>query len=431
MYYNDMPKIIDSILSENNFTISQNIEVTSNIVKNIRFYEQQERDVVTQYLVTLNIDKKDLICSNKIKKFLKTEQKKIKEKLKDIINNDTFETNISLLIYTQYDENLNQYEMEIKEIEENLDFFNKFILLYNEQEINELNKILNKENCSICEFINNKFEEYKINKENYITKFINRIYIKMPFALIKLDILDIIDNILTENKFCRLEKVEEKSNINKEQGKLYIQKSKDSVTQYLLVLNINKEDLMNAKEFLEKNQINIYQRLKNHTNNSTFDKNISLLLCIEYNEGEKFEEINQHIMKIEEDPYCFKKFVLFYTKNELIEINNELNKQECCIWKFIKEKFEGNKVIDIEKNIIKFITKLCIKMPYIPIEFNNSHKFNNIEDKVNQRIEEQNLQYIWNNINNYELGSLKNLDLSIRNEKLDEILNNWYVAKGE
>lgn len=425
MSYNDILDIVDNIIVENEFTTPESIEMDFNIKENIRIYEQKEEDIVIQQFVTLSIDKEELIKDKRINKLLKKDQKEISEKLEP-------NENRSLLICVKYEENdeCEKVNQCISQIEGNSNFFNKFVLLYNENELNEVNKLLEADKSSIYKFINDKFKDYKVNRKNYITDFVEKLYDKMPFALIKVDILDMIDNMLTENRFQRLKNIEEQSYINKKCGRLYNQQGEDSVTQYLVVLNINETDLLNTRAFLEKDQIDVYQALKNYISNSSFDKNISLLLCIEYNQINRFEEINEYIMKVEEDPYYFKKFVLFYSKNEVININKELNNTEHCIWEFVKEKFECDEVINIEDKNIEFILKLCIKMPYIPITFSDSHKFNNISQKVEEEIQNKKLEHIWENIENYELGSL-NDSLSINNENLDAILESWHCERGE
>lgn len=425
MIYNDIMDIVDDIVVEKQFTILENVELGLKIADEIKLYEQNDKGIVIQQFVTFSIDKEILTKTRIINKFLKTEQKEISEKLK-------YSENRSLLICVKYNENDDYEKLSqcISQIEYNPNFFNKFVLLYNENELNEVNKLLDADKSSIYKFINDKFKDYKVNNKNYITDFVEKLYDKMPFALIKVDILDMIDNILTENRFQRLKDIEKQSYINKKCGRLYNQQGEDSVTQYLVVLNINETDLLNTRAFLEKDQIDVYQVLKKYISNSSFDKNISLLLCIEYNQINRFEEINEYIMKVEEDPYYFKKFVLFYSKNEVININKELNNTEHCIWEFIKEKFGCDEIINIEDKNIEFILKLCIKMPYIPITFSDSHKFNNISHKVEEKIQNEKLEHIWENIENYELGSL-NDSLSINNENLDAILESWHCERGE
>lgn len=246
----------------------------------------------------------------------------------------------------------------------------------------------------------------------------------------QIGILEMIDNILTQNKFNRLVQVEKQCENIGGSGRLYVQHTTE-VIQYLLVIEISKEDLLNSKKFLSEGQMDIYHTLQGSVHEATFDKNVSLLLCLEYKENDDFEKINQYILRIEEDPYCFKKLVLFYTRHEIETISSILESEKCSIWNLIQSKFEKYKLIDVEDEKTNFISKLCIKLPFIPITFSDNQEFNNIQSKIQMRIKEKNLEEIWKRIDTYNLGEYTNLKLLIDKEELDDVLNSWYIKTGE
>lgn len=130
------------------------------------------------------------------------------------------------------------------------------------------------------------------------------------------------------------------------------------------------------------------------------DKNLSMLVCYEYDDDNNFASLSKKFYEIEEDPYYFKKYLLMYSKEEKIILLNE-TQHEKSITEFINsnvnnisnfEEFK-KKNDDIRSITYQICSKIMIKIPFLTL--------------------------------NHELATLENLSekikLSLENEKLDQI----------
>lgn len=89
-------------------------------------------------------------------------------------------------------------------------------------------------------------------------------------------------------------------------------------TSYWIVKEINSLDFIQQQDelFLEAKKV--------VGNNPNFDKNASLLLLYKVDDTIDIVQLKEEILNIEEDPYQFKKQVLFYTEDSKEELSNEL-----------------------------------------------------------------------------------------------------------
>lgn len=127
-----------------------------------------------------------------------------------------------------------------------------------------------------------------------------------------------------------------------------------------------------------KNQNDIFNKCKEICDNPAFDKNCSLLVLWEVDEAIEIEEIKPEILKLEEDPYMFRKYILYYKQSELEGLQNELNNK--TLNAFIKENItDTNFFSEYKKNLTSFslhslLYRIVFKLPFI--------KFN-IEEGLN------------------------------------------------
>lgn len=84
--------------------------------------------------------------------------------------------------------------------------------------------------------------------------------------------------------------------------------------QYILVLDVGETEIQSLNIGMKQRQIYKDFLVLEDELEPEFDKNVSLLLCVNASMKESLEK---EVLKIEEDPYCFKKFVLTYTQKEI------------------------------------------------------------------------------------------------------------------
>lgn len=201
--------------------------------------------------------------------------------------------------------------------------------------------------------------------------------------------------------------------------------------EYFLISKYNKSEL---KEFFESEKTNslikIFENKKK--NFKDIEKNTSLIILLKVDDLKKdFNELKNQIMKIEEDEYFFRKYIIIYDEvwqNEVIEINNhvELNEElnKINLEEFRKDNFEKSKWY--------LIIQLFIKLPFLKVEVKEL-KLDNLLENINKKIKKNELEelnnfilekdYLTENENSEDFfDNLENRILDIENKEIDSFL---------
>lgn len=159
------------------------------------------------------------------------------------------------------------------------------------------------------------------------------------------------------------------------EGNLYSFPLEREKTSFWLV--IENDDL----EILDR-QNEYFRACKEAIDSNDIDKNTSLLILAKVAETIKFKELKEKILSIEEDPYQFKKLVLFYSENELealkFEIDEVLEEPLTFIEQNIiaSENFSTYKTNPTQFSWQSLIYRITHKIPFIKI---NVDKDNNLQ----------------------------------------------------
>jgi len=146
-------------------------------------------------------------------------------------------------------------------------------------------------------------------------------------------------------------------------------------------LVIEKDDL----DILE-NQNQYFEACKNAIESNDIDKNTSLLILAKIPEDIKFKELKEHILTVEEDPYLFKKLVLFYSENELEELKFQISKSAEEPLAFIEQniivsenftKYKTNPALFCWESLIYRITH---KIPFVKINVEQNDNLQSLFD---------------------------------------------------
>jgi len=163
------------------------------------------------------------------------------------------------------------------------------------------------------------------------------------------------------------------------QGNLYSYPDNQEKISFWLV--IDSEDL----KVLE-NQNQYFQACKNALESIEIDKNTSLLILFKIPEDIQFKELKEHILTIEEDPYLFKKLVLFYSENELEELNLQISKSAQEPLAFIERniivsenftKYKTNPAVFCWQSLIY---RIAHKIPFIKINVEQNDNLQSLFD---------------------------------------------------
>ncbi len=186
--------------------------------------------------------------------------------------------------------------------------------------------------------------------------------------------------------------------------------------------NLSLEDLQSLKG-QGINQLD--EIIKEHeASNEAYEKNATLILCVNCDEGLQNENI---INQIEEDKYLFKKNILFYTSSEVDDLHTLFDGQ------YTQEK--ANKIMRTEEcfDAIKenrvcgyaLLPRLFIKLPFLSLQ---SHQIDleNLSTIILEETSNQNNKALYNIISNLvidvsQISSFNDLkSLGLIEEQIDE-----------
>ncbi|WP_312365269.1 ABC-three component system middle component 1 [Sphingobacterium sp.] len=178
------------------------------------------------------------------------------------------------------------------------------------------------------------------------------------------------------NKIFQAAELEEKPNTD---FKIYVLKEQKN---YWVIAQYDGDDINNVLN----DQIELFVKTKELVQESTFDKNVNLLVL---NKVPKLEDVKfDNLLNIEENPYHFKKSILYYTDEELKNLNarigesNVLTAIETLILK--NEIFEQHKTNFDANSFESLIYRIAIKIPFIRIGITKANNLKSLEE-INQK----------------------------------------------
>lgn len=202
------------------------------------------------------------------------------------------------------------------------------------------------------------------------------------------------------------------------EGNLYsFPLEQEKISFWLVIENNNLEILENQNQY--------FNACKNAIESNDIDKNTSLLILAKIPENTNFKDLKEQILNIEEDPYQFKKLVLFYSENELEALKFEISDAVEDPLQFIErniivsENFRTYKTNPSQFSWQSLIYRITHKIPFIKI---NVEQDNNLQSlfETNYRTLTQKEFAEFDNMINSSLLSLTQEDF--QNISPEEIL---------
>ena len=155
------------------------------------------------------------------------------------------------------------------------------------------------------------------------------------------------------------------------------------------------------------------------------DKNTSLIYCVKRDiNSDKLDELK---VKIEDDPFYFKKYVFAYSEAQADEFKKLCKQHGQSTGELIQtyildtENFNKFKKNGDNEKIYKLVSELLIKIPIIPISFDTNGEIKSVSEymldiqKCNDD-ELERLDYIIETLNNSQ-GNIEQL--------VDKVLEDW------
>lgn len=169
--------------------------------------------------------------------------------------------------------------------------------------------------------------------------------------------IDLIESLFDSSEFIS-KKIED--------CRLYSYKETSEKAAFWLVANV--KDLAP----LLRRQDKLFDACKKIGQHHALDKNISMLVLWETGGDQKINNMKRRIMSAEEDPYYFKKNILYYSSSELKLLKDKVG--DTHIYDFLKkevistETFAEYKQNPTDQTWQSLLYRIVIKLPFIKIE---------------------------------------------------------------
>lgn len=170
-------------------------------------------------------------------------------------------------------------------------------------------------------------------------------------------------------------------------------------------------------------QIGLFVRAKEIINQPQFDKNANLLIL---NKVENLKEVNNdYILQVEEDPFHFKKCIIYYTNEELAKLKEAIGNS--AITEFIESMILRDDVFTAHKQSFdanefqSLLYRIAHKMPFIKINITQVDNLSTLEE-INKNVVGENTL---NNLLESDFYTLSNDDfIKLTSEDILEKLKN-------
>mgnify|MGYP000895981383 FL=1 len=168
--------------------------------------------------------------------------------------------------------------------------------------------------------------------------------------------------------------------------------------EFFLIQEYSREDFKSSSEggsdFFTCEQTNKLISCFEKLNDNKIKKNTSLFVTIKVDELKRsYESLRNMIMRVEEDEYYFRKYVILYTEEGLSRLNSNIEDLLNYIQstspegEYLFDKFESGMFFDTSYFIA---IQLIIKLPFASLHHSDNH-FEIVENKIQARIEMEGL----------------------------------------
>lgn len=146
----------------------------------------------------------------------------------------------------------------------------------------------------------------------------------------------------------------------------------------------------NLTDILEK-QSKYFDQAKNISETQWFDKNVTLLALQKIDHIT--EEIHNEVLKVEEDPYLFKKHVLLYNCSESEQLKQVLQEQQVLIKDFLDFNLLNDEVYKEHKSNLNnnewqsLIYRIAQKIPLINLNIEQSDGISTLIESNKELVE--------------------------------------------
>ncbi|MGJ0299135.1 hypothetical protein NG744_09335 [Aliarcobacter cryaerophilus] len=232
------------------------------------------------------------------------------------------------------------------------------------------------------------------------------------------------------NIICDLFELYNYEKIDLEQGFLFSHPNDSEKKDFWIVI---EEDNLSSVVLRQSDILNDC-KIKYESND--LEKNASLLILWNTTGELELSEMKKLIMHIEENPYYFKKHVLYYSPSELEEFNSKL--EDNNLSDFFSSNITNEETFrDYKKNPLQgswreLFYRVTIKLPFINININTSSNIESLQHIINNKLENNNDNRLIN-LNNYFFELYEDLTIEqIESKEPSEIIDSLFeITEGD
>lgn len=196
---------------------------------------------------------------------------------------------------------------------------------------------------------------------------------------------DFISALFTESGF--------QSESPREQIRFY-RKTVPEKVEYYLVLFINATELNTFENEALKNIQEIFQEKRKEVRD--VHKNTSLIICVEFSSyAQDCVRYQNQMLRIEEDDYSFKKYLLPYTNSAIASLGKQSSLVEFLNKTVSNEELFREFTERIYTNETYFFTVQCfLKLPFLNLKIERGQQFVTIYQLLEQKISTSELAFL-------------------------------------
>lgn len=161
---------------------------------------------------------------------------------------------------------------------------------------------------------------------------------------------------------------------------------------------ICSRDSFSANEIIEQ-QAAWFDSAKKTVGNKSFDKNVTLIVLAPAADYQTIKRARIQTLKVEEDPYHFKKQVLLYTPKEIANFQHnvqELSQLESIISN--EQNFAEYRKSYTEETYLRLIYRMAQKLPFIEMQIQSESGLESLEKTICDRIQKEMLSSFNNQV---------------------------------
>lgn len=157
--------------------------------------------------------------------------------------------------------------------------------------------------------------------------------------------------------------------------------------------------------------------------NKEMKKNTSVIFLVKVEDGKLTESEKKLIFKIEEDPYFYKKYVLWYSQNEMENISSYIenitdNLMNKDLFGNMKDSMLGKIKYNSDIHAYELLCRIFIKLPFLTLKpiYTERNELSELKQNIDKKLSQFDDFYT-------ELGCESiNLDMQIDNEEFEKYL---------